>query len=211
MTALILDLTFHSPFRVATGLARPGLQDTIDPQDLLPATTLKGLLRASAEQLTEDALHGEPLVGAVFGTKRSASPWAFGSVEWLAPWQTVVRTRVALDPVQGAARRDALYTAEEVAFSDTAPVPHARLRIDQYHPLPPDLPEREDHLVVLSCAAAGVHHLGADRRRGLGWVTITPHHADGAHAVTAATITRLHDLSARPASSAHVVPEDTDA
>jgi len=46
-------------------------------------------------------------------------------------------------------------------------------------------------VLVLRCAAAGVHGLGAWRRRGLGWVGITPDDAK----VSAVDVQRLLALT----------------
>ncbi len=57
-------IDFLSPFRISTGAAAAGVNATIDRNDPLPATSLKGVMRATAKQLLgEDA----ELVGQVFG------------------------------------------------------------------------------------------------------------------------------------------------
>jgi hypothetical protein len=48
-----------------------------------------------------------------------------------------------------------------------------------------------DHVLVLRCAAGGVHGLGAWRRRGLGWVGVTPDDGE----ISAAEVQRLLALA----------------
>ncbi len=161
---VIVTVRFHGPFRVATGDPAPGLAATVDREELLPATTLKGLMRASAERLLP---HRPDLVAAVFGAPRSPSPWHWGPAEMDNEPRITVRARVALDPATGAARQAHIAVAEEVTADS------ARFTIRRLGPLPPGGPAESVHLTLLACAAAGVHELGAGRSRGLGWVSCT--------------------------------------
>ncbi|MEW1657946.1 RAMP superfamily CRISPR-associated protein [Streptomyces sp. NPDC093707] len=163
-----VTVTFHGPFRVATGTGRPGIDDTVDRGDLLPASSLKGLMRHSAERLLPDL---PQLVEAVFGGPRCPTAWGWEAARFPDEPVVVTRARVSLDEDSGAARRDHLLFGEEV-WARTA-----EFTVTQFGPLPqsdgPPL-DRDGHLTVLACAAAGVHSLGAVRRRGLGWVQCTP-------------------------------------
>ncbi|MGW8555850.1 RAMP superfamily CRISPR-associated protein [Streptomyces tubercidicus] len=172
-----VTITFHGPFRVATGTGRPGVQATVDENDLLPASTLKGIMRDSAERL----LPGAPgLVTAVFGGRRQPTPWAWEGARFPNEAPVVrMRAQVSLNEETGAAKRDHLLLGEDVwarsAVFDIVqygPLPHARLPGSSGSGRPPL--SRDDHLTVLACAAAGVHSLGAGRRRGLGWVRCEP-------------------------------------
>lgn len=79
-----------------------------------------------------------------------------------------MRGRVAIHPEHGTALTDHLMFGEEVwALA-------AEFIVQRYGPLPAGALCERDQQAVLACAAAGVHALGADRRRGLGWVTCTP-------------------------------------
>ncbi|MFJ6105285.1 RAMP superfamily CRISPR-associated protein [Streptomyces sp. NPDC092359] len=157
-------MTFHGPFRVATGTARPGVNAPVERSDLLPASSLKGLMRHSAEQL----LPGLPrLVEQVFGGPRTPTAWAWSSARFSEEPIVRTRVRVSLDEKTGAALRDHLLYGEEV-WARTAEFDitrHAQLA-------EPSLSE-DDHLTVLACAASGVHSIGSGRRRGLGWVQCT--------------------------------------
>ncbi|MFJ9675399.1 RAMP superfamily CRISPR-associated protein [Streptomyces sp. NPDC101221] len=158
-----VHITFHGPFRVATGRAHEGAAQTVNRADLIPASSVKGLLRASAARLLPGR---QDLLGAVFGTDTTSTPWHWGQVRFTDPPEVVPRARVSLDPDTGAARNDHLLLGEEVWASA------ADFTISRHGHVPPD--ELADHRTVLACAAAGVHALGGDRRRGLGWVTCTP-------------------------------------
>ncbi|MQS06742.1 RAMP superfamily CRISPR-associated protein [Streptomyces alkaliphilus] len=158
-------IDFHGPFRVGTGRARPGAHATVDRLDPLPATSLKGLMRASATLLLPDRAD---LVDAVFGTPRGPSPWHWSGAEFPdgdRP-RDMVRARVSIDPATGAARSGHLLFAEELwAHTATFTVTRTGILAEE---------DVRTHLTVLACAAAGVHTLGSGRRRGLGWVTCAP-------------------------------------
>jgi CRISPR/Cas system CSM-associated protein Csm3 (group 7 of RAMP superfamily) len=214
---MIVTLTFHSAFRVGTGDADGTAHATVDRDDPVPASSLKGLMRASAERLLP---YRPEVVAAVFGTPRRPCPWHWSPARFDRPPETygpetyrqetygretygretygqeweadqgrdpqaqdpgpapdvtppvTRRARVGLDPATGTALGDHLVIAEEMSAAT------ARFTVTRVGPLPlaPDgrpwlgLTE-EDHLAVLACAAAGMHELGAGRRRGLGWVS----------------------------------------
>ena len=61
---LSFQVRFHGPFRVGTGHGREGVDAAIDPDDPLPASHLKGLMRASARKLL---LPADSLLDEVFG------------------------------------------------------------------------------------------------------------------------------------------------
>lgn len=66
---LTFEIEFHGPFRVGTGEAGPGVDATVHRQDLLPGSSLKGVMRSTARQLFGDVMdsRGQPLVDQVFG------------------------------------------------------------------------------------------------------------------------------------------------
>jgi CRISPR/Cas system CSM-associated protein Csm3 (group 7 of RAMP superfamily) len=154
------EVSFFGPFRVATGLAGRGSDITVDLGNLLPASSLKGLMRAAAKQV----LAGRPdLVVEVFGEPRSPSAWAWSSAA-LADATVRRRARVAIDDTTGTAVAEALLFGEEV-WADTA-----TFSVDPLVYLDPE--RRRLHELVLLAGAHGVHALGGSRRRGLGWVGI---------------------------------------
>lgn len=164
---MIVTIHFHGPFRIGTGAAHDGLGATVDREDLLPATSLKGLMRASAKRLLPDR---PGVITAIFGEARRPSPWHWGPAEFAGgpPEPAARRARVELDPRTGTARPQHLVISEEV----TAPAGTASFSIERFGALPAGLSE-DTHLAVLACAAAGVHELGAGRSRGLGWISCT--------------------------------------
>lgn len=172
MTVLSFTVTFHSPFRVGAAYARDGVAAALDPCDPLPADHLKGLMRAAAGQLLAD--RGHPAILQVFGSRWSPSPWSWshatptGGNGMQSKWHFSRRHRVKIDEDSHSAVKDHLVLAEQ------AWAPAASFTISRAGLLVPGgLPEAT-HVTVLRCAAAGVHGLGAWRRRGLGWVGITP-------------------------------------
>ncbi|MER5182589.1 RAMP superfamily CRISPR-associated protein [Streptomyces sp. NPDC002896] len=156
-------IDFHGPFRVSTGRAAAGANDTVDDLDLLPASSLKGVMRASAALLLPER---KELLDAVFGAARRPSRWHWSGATVQDVPVVTQRARIAIDPNTGAARKNHLLFAEEI-WARTA-----SFSVTRTGPLTAD--DERTHLTVLACAAAGVHALGADRRRGLGWVTCTP-------------------------------------
>jgi hypothetical protein len=174
MTVLSFMITFHSPFRVGAGSARDGVTATIDRNDPLPADHLKGVMRAAAVLLLGDKDH--PAIAQVFGSPRTPSPWSWShATPEQTPGQTaeqpwpkpIRRHRVAIDEQTHSAKKDQLVLAEQVW------VPTAHFTITRVAAMYEQSSE-STHIVLLRCAAAGVHGLGGWRRRGLGWVGITP-------------------------------------
>lgn len=185
VTSLQFVVTFHAPFRVGATYARDGVDAALDRGDPLPADHLKGVMRAAAVDIFADGQR----VGAVFGTPRTSSPWAWTRA-WPEPgsdgsagWRFTHRHRVAIDGETHAARKDHLVHGE-LAFAEAA-----SFTVDLVGGVDPaDVPW---HVSLLRVSAAGVHGLGAWRRRGLGWVAIAP--TD--HPIS---MTELTDVLARP-------------
>jgi hypothetical protein len=76
-------------------------------------------------------------------------------------------------------------------LGEQAWAPAARFQISRVGMLDARALTEADHVLVLRCAAAAVHGLGAWRRRGLGWVGITPDDGD----ICAADVRRLLALA----------------
>ena len=185
MTVLSFTVTFHSPFRVGAAYAGDGVAAALDPDDPLPADHLKGVMRAAAGQLLADRDH--PAILEVFGSPRAPSPWSWSHAIPASAntWAISRRHRVKIDEDNHSAIKDHLVHAEQ------AWAPAARFTISRVGMLAPGGLSEPAHVSLLRCAAAGVHGLGAWRRRGLGWVGITPD--DGQ--VTAADIAVIHALA----------------
>ncbi|MFF6815168.1 RAMP superfamily CRISPR-associated protein [Streptomyces sp. NPDC012403] len=160
---LIVRIEFHGPFRVGTGQSRLGVA-AVDDDTPLPSASVKGLMRASARRLLPGA---DAVVDAVFGAPRRTSPWYWSDAVFPEDGvRTKPRARIAIDSDSGTTRENHLFVADEHWARE------AEFTVTRAAPLSPE--ETGEHLAVLACAAAGVHSLGGDRRRGLGWVTCTP-------------------------------------
>ena len=170
VVAAVIELRFRiefaTPFRVSTGHAAPGVDAAVDSADPLPASSLKGVMRATAVDLGVP----EDLVKAVFGAPKRESPWVWsGAVAvdgWAAP-QPV--TRIALDE-HHSARTDMLGTVERTAAgaAEFTVVQRARCAVGSE----PESDALARHRAVLAIAGQATRSLGAGRRRGFGWVHI---------------------------------------
>ena len=153
-TTIELDIRFNTAFRISQGYGQGEVDDVIDEENPLPATSLKGVMRDAARMVLPGKRQGDKyvdhhLVDAVFGKRGSnSSPWNFsdGKLDHTYdPRERIrVRSRVAIDE-RRRARDGALLFAEEL----------------------------DTHVALLHVAARLVDGIGADRRRGLGWVSIT--------------------------------------
>jgi len=173
-TTVELDIRFNTAFRISQGYGQGEVDDVIDEENPLPATSLKGVMRDAARMVLPGRRRGETyvdhhLVAAVFGKRGSdSSPWNFsdGKLDHAEDprERTRVRARVAIDE-RRCARPGALFFAEELHAD------RATATISLTQPLSPE--ELEKHVALLHVAARLVDGIGADRRRGLGWVSIT--------------------------------------
>jgi len=142
---------------------------------LVPATTLKGWLRESAERLLRGLGHGvcdssrahtvcgSCLVCMIFGSPRRRSPLYFFDALLEEP-TTDVRMNVSLSRYRKAAYEERLFSTE-VAWS-----PSFRARIEGWFS---DLSEARKASVLIVLAAKASYALGAARSRGLGWARLS--------------------------------------
>lgn len=164
-----LTIHFNTPFRVGTGSAGGGIDDVVDRENPLPATHLKGLMRAAARSVLPGRPDGDkyldqPLTDAVFGTPRHPSPWHWGDAHLSAQPRIEPRVRIKLN-AQRIAEPGSLFVGEEMA------VAAATATIWLRGSVPSDQLPR--HVALLDLSARLVESIGSSRRRGLGWVTVT--------------------------------------
>jgi CRISPR/Cas system CMR subunit Cmr4 (Cas7 group RAMP superfamily) len=160
-------IEFHSPFRVGTGESSRGSDDAIDVNDPLPASGIKGAMRASATGIGIDPA----LVDEVFGTAANASSWSWdGGSDW--KWsgedtqpQPRQQFRIRIDELSGTTEEGGLFNVEALWPTVCA------FDIDRTGHVTDD--RKSLHEAVLRTAARAIHSLGADRTRGFGWVTVT--------------------------------------
>lgn len=172
MTTIKLTIRFNQPFRVSAGHGAGDVDDVIDRTNPLPATSLKGVLRDAARLLLPGTTEGDsyidhPLVREVFGSRGGHDPaWHFSDATFdnAADDSYRPRTRVSIDEHRRA-RPGALYVGEELHVTE------ATAEISQIGQIREE--QKPRHLALLHLSARLVDGLGADRRRGLGWVSIS--------------------------------------
>ena len=157
------EILFHTPFRVASGRAGDGSDSTVDRAALLPASSLKGLMRSAARDLLK---FPTLQVNAVFGTAWQPSPWNWSDATMTGQASIRPRTRTRIDPGTGTVVQGALLVADEVLAAG------AEFSVDRAGWIEPG--RVGDHETILLAAARAVIAVGGDRRRGSGWVTVTP-------------------------------------
>lgn len=183
MTTLSFTITFHGPFHVARGAATAGLDRTVDREVPLPASSIKGVMRAEAT----GTLGLGDLVSEVFGAPGRQSPWAWSDAQFaLKDVGRVARNRIR--PGRGGQVMPHHLMLGEHWWARTA-----TFTIEQAGPLDSD--DLQRHSLVLRAAAASLMSLGGARNRGEGWVTVTP---EGP--LTDTDLSKLADLVAGGAS-----------
>ncbi len=162
---LVFDIRFHTPFRVATGNAGDGGNSMVDPSSLLPASSLKGIMRWTAQHLLSIS---RTVVKEVFGEPHQASAWSWSDASIAQAADDIIRSRarIQISDDTGTVEKGALAIAEEVLATQAS----FAIRRRGFVPA-----GRADlHKDVLLASARAVTSLGGDRRRGLGWVSVTP-------------------------------------
>lgn len=161
MKTLEFTIRFRGPFAVATGSAGGGIDQCVDPARALPASSLKGLMRAEARHRL--GLR-EQTVAEVFGDHRQQpASWRWTDAR-IPDLEVGLWSRVRLDS-QGRSDEHALM------FGEQCWAKIATFAVVQLQPL--DAGAEERHILLLRAAARHVSSLGKHRRRGMGWVSIT--------------------------------------
>ena len=165
---ITFTVTFHGPFHVGTGNPEAGMDRPVDRGALLPATSLKGLMRAEAAEILGVR---SSLIAEIFGQAGLAGAW------W---WEDA-----SVEPVPGNSKPETLVgRAARIVVGDNGVVEdgflvlgehvwseRATFRVGPLRALAPETSTR--HTTILRAAARSVTALGGARRRGEGWVSIT--------------------------------------
>lgn len=154
------QIQFHGPFHVGTGRAGNGLDRELDRECLLPASSLKGLLRAEAQHRLE--LPRE-LVDEVFGAPGIPSPWAWSDAEVATDGLVEPHARIRIKPGSAGTVEQGMLVLGEHVFAKSADFTVTRIG---------DCADEARDELVLEAAARSVSGLGGNRRRGEGWVSI---------------------------------------
>jgi CRISPR/Cas system CMR subunit Cmr4 (Cas7 group RAMP superfamily) len=163
VVAVRFEIFFHTPFRVSSGQAGDGSDTTVDRAALLPASSLKGVMLSAARDLL---MLPVSQVEAVFGTAWHESPWGWSDAAMTEEASIRPRARIRIDPGTGTVARGALLVADEVLAT------RAEFTVDRIGWVPAG--QEGVHETILLAAARSVTAVGGDRRRGSGWVTVTP-------------------------------------
>ncbi|WP_162802874.1 hypothetical protein [Ornithinimicrobium avium] len=157
MNRLRFTMSFHSAFLSATGQAADGYDLTLDLENPVRESHLKGVMSDAAARV----LRFPPArIEQIFGSPAQESPWRWQVTEQQCA-RAVVRHRVGIDDDTHCAHQDMLVRAR-AGHLDT--VAFEVYRVTD----PEDLMER----TAITCSARAVHRLGGQRRRGFGWVGV---------------------------------------
>lgn len=164
MKVIEFSTLFDQPFLVRSGLVGDGLDARGRSDAAVPASSLKGAMRASATSVLGLP---ENLIELIFGTIKSPSPWAWTDAGPRSSFIKFSRPRVRIDPESGVAKPEALTSTEE--YWQTEP---ATFSIEQMAALPDG--RLTDDTAILQACAWGVTAMGSWRNRSMGTVTIRP-------------------------------------
>lgn len=172
MKTITFSVRFHQPFLVRSGLARGGVDSIARIDAPLPASSLKGAMRAASVQVLEIP---DALVNAIYGrsgedgeaSKQGAWAWTDAGPSDAFVRQVRVRNRV--DPTSGVALAEALTFSEEYWHRTEQTVTFC---VEQIRVL--DASTLDQHVLAIQAASYAVTALGSWRNRGMGAVTIRP-------------------------------------
>lgn len=159
---LEIPVKFHTPFRISTGTGDQNA-DVVALADRIPASSLKGVMRAAAQVRLGIP---EPVVLRIYGSTDRDCPWGWTDLKLDDAATVRIRVQVPIDRRSGTAKRGALLKSEEIWVNQDQ-----HFAIDRI--VSGDETTADDAVLLAACALA-VQSLGASRRRGLGWVSMTP-------------------------------------
>ena len=169
MIKLEFKVTFHTAYAV-------------DQKEIVPGSSLKGLMLEAARDLDLTTPELWPKVRAVFGghpqESKSAgptlpSPWSWSDLQFPQQPTSNSRSRIRIDADTGTVVDGAIVQVNEFGEQGLTGI----FTIEQTGLIPQigddsGLTEA-DHIAILEATARTVTGLGENRRRGLGWVSIT--------------------------------------
>lgn len=166
---LTLTIDAPGPFAVGTGHPRAGLDDTIRPANPLPASEIKGAMRAAAAMLLGVGRTMSRSLGVmdeIFGAEGRGGAWAWSDAGPADRFLLTKRSRIRVQEQSGTVQRESL-AATEVAWIRPGAPP--TFTIEQWQPL--DDGRLTEHVSVLLASAHAVTAVGSWRNRGMGSVS----------------------------------------
>ena len=173
---MMITLTFTvdagGPFAVGTGQPSGGLDDTVRSQTPLPASEIKGAMRAAACVLLDvnrGAAGPGGVLNAIFGAEGSSGAWAWTDAGPEDCFLIEKRSRTRLSQQTGMVTRESL-AATQSAWVAAGKQP--TFAIEQLAHL--DDGHIKEHVALLVAAAHAVTAVGSWRTRGMGAVSFRP-------------------------------------
>lgn len=168
MYSLKFKVETHAPFFISSGVGAGTLDAVARKDSPLPASSLKGVMRAAATQVLQMP---SETVEAIFGKEGSAGAWSWTDAgptedEPTEAFTVGKRSRIRLSDA-GTAQRESL-AATEMYWANTKARPS--FFVEQAMPIEQGL--INGHLAVLIASARAATAVGAWRNRGMGAVTL---------------------------------------
>ena len=156
---------FRSPFLIGGVAPGDGFDLRGDHAVPFPSSSVKGRLRAEAKLVLSI---DQEVIKEIFGIAEHGGMWWFSDVEVKNPMFELAN-RVAMDPDNPDSGRS---DEHQLVFFEHCWADEGEFDIEPLVPI--DDAKRQQHEAVLQAAAMSVTNIGGMRRRGHGWVDITP-------------------------------------
>lgn len=153
----------HAPFFVSSGVGAGTLDAIARENSPLPASSLKGVMRAAATQVLQVP---SETVDEIFGKEGAAGAWAWTDAGPPDTFKSGKRSRIRLSDA-GIAQRESL-AATEVYWAKTG-ASRPSFFVEQTMPIEQGI---DGHLAVLIASARAATAVGSWRNRGMGAVTL---------------------------------------
>ena len=159
------SIKFFGPFLIGGVAPGDGFDMRIDRDAPIPASSLKGRLRAEAKHMLRI---NNNVLEEIFGTTKRCGQWWFSDVDVKHPTFELAN-RVAMDSENPDSGRP---DEHQLVFFEQCWAKSATFTIEPFGLL--DQEKEKQHQAVLQAAALSVTNIGGMRRRGHGWVAISP-------------------------------------